>query len=70
VVNPDMVRYRIESGIFYGLSAALHREITIHPRGQDPQGGIGESGTSFFHLQRYSRRLKRPGCTPARPWPA
>ena len=29
VVNPDIVAQQIESGIVYGLSAALHGEITI-----------------------------------------
>jgi isoquinoline 1-oxidoreductase beta subunit len=29
VVNPEMLKYQIESGIFYGLTAALYGEITI-----------------------------------------
>lgn len=29
-VNPDVVRAQMESGIAYGLSAALHGEITLH----------------------------------------
>jgi isoquinoline 1-oxidoreductase beta subunit len=29
VVNPAIVRMQMESGIFYGLSAALHGEITL-----------------------------------------
>src|SRR5262249_11267589 len=30
VINPAIVRAQMESGIIYGLSAALHGEITLH----------------------------------------
>jgi isoquinoline 1-oxidoreductase beta subunit len=37
VVNPDVVRQQVESGVIYGLSAALYGRLTIH------QGAVVES---------------------------
>jgi isoquinoline 1-oxidoreductase beta subunit len=41
VVHPDLVRAQMESGIIYGLSAALKGEITI-ARGRVEQGNFGD----------------------------
>jgi isoquinoline 1-oxidoreductase subunit beta len=41
VVNPAIVRMQMESGIFYGLSAALHGEITLTDGAVD-QGNFPE----------------------------
>jgi isoquinoline 1-oxidoreductase subunit beta len=38
-VNPDVIRQQMESGIIFGLSAALHGEITIE-NGQVAQGNF------------------------------
>jgi len=51
VVNPDMVRYQIESGIFYGLTAALYGEITIKD---------GRVEQSNFHDYRIARMDEMP----------
>ncbi|MFO0271653.1 MAG: molybdopterin cofactor-binding domain-containing protein, partial [Gemmatimonadota bacterium] len=40
VINPDGVRQQVESGVLYGLSAALHGEITF-------EGGAAVQGN--FH---------------------
>lgn len=37
VVNPDVLRQQVESGVIYGLSAALHGQLTIE------QGAVVES---------------------------
>jgi isoquinoline 1-oxidoreductase beta subunit len=41
VVHPDLVKAQMESGIVYGLSAALHGEITID-RGRVVQGNFDD----------------------------
>ena len=51
VVNPDMARYQIESGIFYGLTAALYGEITIK------NGRVEQSN---FHDYRIARMDEMP----------
>ncbi len=56
-VNPDTIRAQMESGIIFGLSAALHGQITIKDgrveridvalvKSTEAPGGIGEPGTS------------------------
>jgi len=51
VVNPDMVRYQVEGGIFYGLSAALYGEITIK------NGRVEQSN---FHDYKVARMQEMP----------
>lgn len=51
VLNPDMARYQIESGIFYGLNAALYGEITIK------NGRVEQSN---FHDYRIARMDEMP----------
>jgi isoquinoline 1-oxidoreductase beta subunit len=41
VVNPDILRQQMESGIAYGLSAMLHEAVTIE-RGQVEQGNFDD----------------------------
>lgn len=48
VVNPDGVRQQIESGVVYGLSAALHGEITLD------QGRVVQSNFHDYIPLRYS----------------
>ena len=40
-VNPNMIRQQVEGGIVFGLSAALHGEITIE-KGQVQQGNFND----------------------------
>lgn len=46
VVNPDMARYQIESGIFYGLTAALYGEITVR------NGRVEQSNFDGYRIAR------------------
>jgi isoquinoline 1-oxidoreductase beta subunit len=41
VVNPDVVRAQMEGGIGFGLSAALHSEITLN-EGRVEQSNFGD----------------------------
>lgn len=51
VVNPDMVRYQVESGIYYGLTAALYGEVTIKN---------GRAEQSNFHDYKMARINEMP----------
>jgi isoquinoline 1-oxidoreductase beta subunit len=46
VVNPEMLKYQIESGIFYGLTAALYGEITIK------NGRVEQSNFNDYRIMR------------------
>jgi isoquinoline 1-oxidoreductase subunit beta len=46
VINPDIVRAQIEGGIVFGLSAALHQEITFE------RGRVAQSNFHDFPLLR------------------
>jgi isoquinoline 1-oxidoreductase beta subunit len=46
VVNPEMLKYQIESGIFYGLTAALYGEITIR------NGRVEQSNFNDYRIMR------------------
>jgi len=46
VVNPEMLKYQIESGIFYGLTAALYGEITIR------NGRVEQSNFNDYKIAR------------------
>lgn len=46
VVNPEMLKYQIESGIFYGLTAALYGEITIK------NGRVEQSNFNDYKIAR------------------
>ena len=48
VINPDTVRAQIESGIMYGLSAALHGELTIE-RGRVMQSNFHDYPVVRMH---------------------
>jgi CO/xanthine dehydrogenase Mo-binding subunit len=44
VVNPDTVRAQIQSAIIFGITAALHGEITLKNRLRSHPGPYGSSG--------------------------
>jgi isoquinoline 1-oxidoreductase beta subunit len=46
VVNPEMLKYQIEGGIFYGLTAALYGEITIK------NGRVEQSNFNDYKIAR------------------
>jgi isoquinoline 1-oxidoreductase beta subunit len=46
VVNPDMVRYQVESAIYYGLNSALYGEITIR------NGRVEQSNFNDYKMAR------------------
>jgi isoquinoline 1-oxidoreductase beta subunit len=46
VVNPEMLKYQIESGIFYGLTATLYGEITIK------NGRVEQSNFNDYKIAR------------------
>ncbi len=52
VVNPDTVRAQIQSAIIFGISAALHREITL-------MGGRVEQ-SNFHDYQVLRMNERRP----------
>jgi isoquinoline 1-oxidoreductase beta subunit len=52
VVNPDMVKYQIESGIFYGLTAALYGEATIR------NGRVEQSNFNDYRIARMDEMPK------------
>jgi len=51
VVNPEMLKYQVESGIYYGLNAALYGEITIK------NGRVEQSN---FHEYKIARMDEMP----------
>ena len=52
VVNPETVKYQIESGIFYGLNAALYGEITIR------NGRVEQSNFNDYKILRMDEMPK------------
>jgi isoquinoline 1-oxidoreductase beta subunit len=52
VVNPEMLKYQIESGIFYGLTAALYGEITIK------NGRVEQSNFNDYRIMRMDEMPK------------
>jgi len=52
VVNPEMLKYQIESGIFYGLTAALYGEITIK------NGRVEQSNFNDYKIARMDEMPK------------
>jgi isoquinoline 1-oxidoreductase subunit beta len=52
VVNPDMVRYQVESAIYYGLNAALYGEITIK------NGRVEQSNFNDYKMARIDEMPK------------
>jgi isoquinoline 1-oxidoreductase beta subunit len=51
VVNPEMLKYQVESGIYYGLTAALYGEVTIKD---------GRAEQSNFHQYKLARMDEMP----------
>ena len=45
-VNPDTVRAQIEGGIIFGITAALHGEITLK------DGRVEQTNFDFYHILR------------------
>jgi len=52
VVNPEMLKYQIESGIFYGLTATLYGEITIR------NGRVEQSNFNDYKIVRMDEMPK------------
>jgi isoquinoline 1-oxidoreductase beta subunit len=52
VVNPEMLKYQIESGIFYGLTATLYGEITIK------NGRVEQSNFNDYKIARMDEMPK------------
>jgi isoquinoline 1-oxidoreductase beta subunit len=52
VVNPDMVRYQVESAIYYGLNSALYGEITIR------NGRVEQSNFDNYKMARMDEMPK------------
>ncbi len=52
VVNPEMLKYQIEGGIFYGLTAALYGEITIK------NGRVEQSNFNDYKIARMDEMPK------------
>jgi isoquinoline 1-oxidoreductase subunit beta len=48
VVNPDVVRMQVESGVVFALSAALHGEITVR------EGAVEQGNFDSYPLLRMS----------------
>ena len=77
VVNPAIVRAQMESGIIYGLSAALYGEIrwptapsssrTSRLRRRAPGRCAGDDGASGRHRFVFRRRRWRAGTPPIAP---
>ena len=58
VVNPGIVEAQIESGVIYGLSAALYGEITIKD-GRVEQSNFDAYESSAWPTRRRSRSISR-----------
>jgi isoquinoline 1-oxidoreductase beta subunit len=52
VVNPEMLKYQVESGIYYGLTAALYGEITIK------DGRVEQSNFDKYKMARMDEMPK------------
>ena len=52
-VNPSNVRYQIEGGVIYGLSAALHGEITVE-NGRVKQSNFHDYPVNVFGNAHYN----------------